>query len=75
MTESQKAILDRLSDEDMRVTELCEELHMVPSVLRKILNNMEKSNWIKKNGSYYSIVIDYAPKLDWNFKPLLGAWK
>jgi DNA-binding IclR family transcriptional regulator len=75
MTDNQKAILEKLHDEEMSVNDLCAELHMLPSNIRKILNNMVRSNYIKRDGSFYSIAIDYAPPLDWNFKPLLKAWR
>jgi DNA-binding MarR family transcriptional regulator len=75
MTENQKAILDKLIDEDMKTSELASELHIPTSNLKKILANMVSNNYIKKEGSYYSIAMDYNPPLDWNFKPLLGAWK
>ena len=75
MTETQESILSRLHDGDMRVTELAEDLHMVPCVLRKIMNQMEKNKWIKKEGSYYTLVLDYAPSLEWSFKELLKVWK
>jgi DNA-binding MarR family transcriptional regulator len=75
MTENQKAILDKLMDEDMKTSELASELHIPTSNLKKILANMVSNNYIKKEGSYYSIAMDYNPPLDWNFKPLLGAWK
>ena len=52
MTETQQAILDKLNDGDMRVTELSEELHIPPPILRKRLNQMESNGWVKKYGSY-----------------------
>jgi len=75
MTENQKAILEKLLDEEMTLPELASELHMGASNLRKILNNMVKAKYIKQEGSFYSIEMDYNPPLQWNFKPLLGAWK
>ena len=75
MTETQKSILEKLFDTEMSVNDLCEELHMLPSNMRKILNNMVKSKYIKVEGSFYSICIDYNPPLAWNFKPLMGVWK
>jgi len=75
MTENQRAILDKLHDGDMSVAELSEELHIPTNPLRKIVVNMEKNGWLQKNGNYYSILKDYAPSLNWDFKPLLGAWK
>jgi DNA-binding MarR family transcriptional regulator len=75
MTENQKAILEKLMDEDMKTSELASELHIPTGSLKKILANMVSNNYIKKEGSYYSIAMDYNPPLDWNFKPLLGAWK
>jgi DNA-binding IclR family transcriptional regulator len=75
MTENQKAILEKLSGEEMNVNDLCAELHMTATNMRKVLSNMVKSKYIKQEGSFYSIAVDYNPPLDWNFKPLLGAWK
>jgi predicted transcriptional regulator len=75
MTENQKAVLEKLTNEDMNVSELCSELHITPSSMRKILNNMVKSDYIKQEGSFYKIAMDYAPPVAWNFKPLMGAWK
>ena len=75
MTENQKAILDKLMDGEMSVLDLCESIHMNPSNMRKILNNMVSSKYIKQEGSFYSIAIDYNPPMEWNFKPLLKAWK
>ena len=75
MTETQKAILEKLMDEEMTVNDLCAELHMLPSNLRKVLNNMLRSRYIKQEGSFYSIAMDYNLPLAWNFKPLMGVWK
>jgi DNA-binding IclR family transcriptional regulator len=75
MTENQKSILEKLTEEEMNVNDLCAELHMTPSNMRKVLSNMVKSKYIKQEGSFYSIAMDYNPPLSWNFKPLLGAWK
>ena len=75
MTETQKAILEQLFDEEMSVNDLCAELHMTPTNMRKVLSNMVKSKYIKQDGSFYSIAVDYNPPLSWNFKPLMGVWK
>ena len=75
MTENQKAILEKLTDEEMNVNDLCAELHMTPSNMRKTLNNMLRSGYIKQDGSFYSIAMDYNPPLSWNFKPLMNVWK
>ena len=75
MTENQKAVLDKLMDGEMTVLDLCAEIHMNPSNMRKILNNMVSSKYIKQDGSFYSIAMDYNPPMEWNFKPLLKAWK
>lgn len=74
MTENQKAILEKLLDEEMTLPELASELHMAHSNLRKILQNMVKAKYIKLEGSFYSIEMDYNPELSWNFKPLMKAW-
>ena len=75
MTENQKAILEKLSDEEMSVNDLSAELHITPTNLRKILSNMVKNKYIKLDGSFYSIAVDYNPPLSWNFKPLMNVWK
>lgn len=75
MTETQKAILEKLMNEEMTASDIAAELHMSPSNARKVLSNLEKSKCVKKEGIFYSIAIDYNPPLSWNFKPLLGAWK
>lgn len=75
MTENQRAILDKLMDEDMKASELASELHITISNLKKILASMVGNNYIKKEGSYYTIAMNYIPNLNWNFKPLLKAWK
>ena len=75
MTENQRAILDKLMDEEMTVLDLCAEIHMNPSNMRKTLANMVRSKYIKQEGSFYSIAMEYNPPLNWNFKPLLKAWK
>ncbi|CAB5079548.1 HTH ArsR-type DNA-binding domain containing protein [uncultured Caudovirales phage] len=75
MTETQKAILEKLLDEELTIGDLSTELHMGASNLRKVLHNMVKSKYIKLEGSFYSIEMNYNPPLAWNFKPLLGVWK
>jgi|FreactcultuFSWF8_1027224.scaffolds.fasta_scaffold41183_1 DNA-binding IclR family transcriptional regulator len=75
MTETQKAILEKLVDEEMTIGELCTELHIGASNLRKVLQNMVKNKYIKLEGSFYSIEMSYNPPLNWNFKPLLNAWR
>jgi DNA-binding IclR family transcriptional regulator len=76
MTENQKAILEKLTGEnEMSAFELSSELHIPTNNLKKILSNMVKNNYIKEDGSFYSIAVDYNPPLSWNFKPLMGVWK
>ena len=75
MTETQKAILEKLFDEEMTLPELASELHMAHSNIRKVLQNMVKTKYIKLEGSFYKMEMDYNPPLSWNFKPLMGAWK
>jgi len=77
MTESQKAILNLLKDKDMTLEDMAVELHSCTSKMRKIVNNMEKSKWIEKDEDtdLYTILIDYAPSVEWSFKEILGAWK
>jgi predicted transcriptional regulator len=75
MTENQKSILEKLTDEEMTIGDLCAELHMTPSSIRKVLNNMVRSQYIKEDEGFYSIAIDYNPVLAWNFKPLMNAWR
>lgn len=75
MTETQKSILEKLLDEEMTLPDLAADLHMNASNLRKVLNNMLRSGYIKLEGSFYSIEMNYNPPLAWNFKPLMGVWK
>jgi predicted transcriptional regulator len=77
MTESQKAVLNLLKDKDMTLEDLAVELHSCTKRMKKILANMEKSKWIVKDedDGIYTILIDYAPTIEWSFKELLGAWK
>jgi len=77
MTESQKAVLNLLKNKDMTAEDLAVELHSDNKRMKKIFANMVKSKWIEKDEDYetYSILIDYAPNIEWSFKELLGAWK
>jgi predicted transcriptional regulator len=77
MTENQKAVLNLLKDKEMTMEDLAMELHSCTKRMKKILANMEKSNWIEKDEDteLYTILIDYAPTVEWSFKELLGAWK
>jgi len=75
MTENQKAILERLSGEELSASEIAMELHLPAGNVKKILSAMVKNKYLKQDGSFYSIAFDYTPSLNWNFKPLLGVWK
>ena len=77
MTESQKAVLNLLKDKDMTLEDMAVELHSCTNRMRKILKNMEKSKLIEidEDTNLYTILIDYAPTIEWSFKELLGAWK
>ena len=75
MTPTQKAILEKLMDEDMSTTELATELHINACVIKNTLKVMLRRGQIKKDGNYFSIAVNYNPPLEWNFKPLLKAWK
>jgi DNA-binding IclR family transcriptional regulator len=75
MTENQRAILESLGDEEMTIPELSSELHIPSNNLKKILMPMVRNGYLKLEGSFYSVAMNYNPPLAWNFKPLLGAWK
>jgi predicted transcriptional regulator len=77
MTENQKAVLNLLKDKEMTLEDIAVELHSCNKRMKKILLNMEKSKWIEKDEDtdVYTILIDYAPTIEWSFKELLGAWK
>ena len=77
MTENQKAVLNLLKDKDMTMEDIAVELHSCTKRMKKILANMEKIKWVEKDEDteLYTILIDYAPSVDWSFKELLGAWK
>ena len=77
MTENQKAVLNLLKDKDMTMEDISVELHSCTKRMKKVLANMEKIKWVEKDEDteLYTILIDYAPSVDWSFKELLGAWK
>ena len=77
MTENQKAVLNLLKDKEMILEDIAVELHSYSKRMKNILANMEKSKWIKKDEDtdVYTILIDYAPSVEWSFKEILGAWK
>ena len=77
MTENQKAVLNLLKDKEMTLEDIAVELHSCNKRMKKILLNREKSKWIEKDEDtdVYTILIDYAPTIEWSFKELLGAWK
>jgi predicted transcriptional regulator len=77
MTESQKAVLNLLKVKDMTMEDIAVELHSCTKRMKKILANMEKSKWIEKDEDthLYTILIEYAPNINWSFKQLLGVWK
>ena len=77
MTENQKAVLNLLKDKEMTLEDIAVELHSCTKRMKKILLNMEKSNWIQKDEDtdLYTILIDYASSVGWSFKEILGAWK
>ena len=75
MTENQKAVLEKLIDGEMSIGELSDDLHIPTTSLRRIMNNLQQNGWVKKEGNYYTLDRDYTPTFEWDFKPLLGAWK
>ena len=77
MTENQRAVLNILKDRDMTLQDLAVELHFCVNRMKKVLINMEKSRWIERDEDtdVYTILIDYAPSVEWSFKELLGAWQ
>ena len=51
MTPTQKAILEKLMDEDMSTNELASELHINASVIKNTLKVMLRRGQIKKDGT------------------------
>lgn len=75
MTPTQRAILEKLMDEDMSASELASELHINAHVIKKTLKVLQRNGQVKHEGTYFALAKDYNPPLEWNFKPLLGVWK
>ena len=75
MTETQRLVLDRLYEGSMTLEELAEQAHFTNGAMNKVLKNMLKSKWIDLEDGEYSLVLEYAPSLEWDFKPLMNAWK
>lgn len=75
MTPTQRAILEKLMDEQMSASELAAELHINAHNLKNTLKVMQRNGQVKQEGNYFTLAKDYNPPLNWNFKPLLGVWK
>jgi transcription initiation factor IIE alpha subunit len=75
MTETQRAVIERLLTDSMTSKELAAELHINHSALNNIMRAMVRNGWLNLNDEEYSLAKDYDPPLSWNFKNLLEVWK
>jgi DNA-binding IclR family transcriptional regulator len=77
MTENQKAVLNLLKDKEMTLEDIAVELHSCNKRMKRVLSNLVRNKYIEKDEDteLYSLLIDYAPSVEWSFKELLGAWK
>jgi DNA-binding IclR family transcriptional regulator len=77
MTENQKAVLNLLKDKEMSLEDIAVELHSCNKRMKRVLSNLVRNKYIEKDEDteLYSLLIDYAPSVEWSFKELLGAWK
>jgi DNA-binding IclR family transcriptional regulator len=77
MTENQKAVLNLLKDKEMTLEDIAVELHSCNKRMKRVLSNLVRNKYIAKDEDteLYSLLIDYAPSVEWSFKELLGAWK
>ena len=74
MTETQRAVIERLLTDSMTSKELAADLHINHSTLSNIMRSMVRNGWLSFSNDEYSVSKDYSPPLAWNFKPLLEAW-
>jgi DNA-binding IscR family transcriptional regulator len=75
MTETQRAVIERLLTDSMTSKELSAELHINHSVLNNVMRAMVRNGWLNLKNDEYSLAKDYQPPLSWNFKPLLEVWQ
>ena len=77
MTENQRAVLNLLKDKEMSLEDIAVELHSCNKRMKRVLSNLVRNKYIEKDEDteLYSLLIDYAPSVEWSFKELLGAWK
>lgn len=75
MTETQRAVIERLLTDSMTVKDMAADLHINQHALRNTMRAMARQGWLKINGEMFSLSKDYQAPLSWNFKPLLGVWK
>ena len=75
MTETQRAVIERLLTDSMTSKELAADLHINHNVLHNVLRAMVRNGWLSFNDDEYSVAKDYDPPLSWNFKKLLEVWK
>ena len=75
MTETQRAVIERLLTDSMTSKELAADLHMNHSVISNIMRAMVRNGWLSLNDEEYSVSRNYEPPLAWSFKELLGVWK
>ena len=75
MTETQRAVIERLLTDSMTSKELAADLHINHSTLSNIMRAMVRNGWLSLNNDEYSVSRNYEPPLSWNFKPLMEVWQ
>ena len=75
MTETQRAVIERLLTDSMTSKELAADLHINHNVLSNVIRAMVRNGWLSFSNDEYSLAKDYEPPLSWSFKELLGVWK
>ena len=75
MTETQRAVIERLLDNSMTSKELAADLHINHNAINNTLRAMQRNGWLSFIDNKYFVSKDYNPPLAWNFRELLGAWK
>ena len=74
MTETQRAVIERLLTDSMTSKELAADLHINHNVLSNVIRAMVRNGWLSFSNDEYSLAKDYQPPLAWNFRPLMEAW-
>lgn len=75
MTETQRAVIEKLMVDSMTSKELAADLHINHSTLNNIMRAMVRNGWLSFCEDHYFLAKDYNPPLSWNFKPLMKVWK